>query len=280
MSLIPESFINAVTSIGILVDDDSAAYIGSGFIVEKTLSHDLVVNLLITNKHVLEGKKEVLIRVINTDGKPIHVSIPLTKNKKRAYSIHPNPDVDIAAMVLHQGTFEKNNLIYGAINIDKDSICSNDYIKEGGGEGSGIFMLGFPLGLIDEDSLMPICRAGSIARIAKSEIGKTKRILLDLQNFPGSSGSPIVSKPESYSVDGTKAFDCCKLIGIIHSYIPYRETLTNSQTGEIVEVRSENSGIAIANPVEFIHETIQIEMEKYADQIEEEIKKQSTKNEH
>lgn len=118
-------------------------------------------------------------------------------------------------MVLHQGTFEKNNLIYGAINIDKDSIRSNDYIKEGGGEGSGIFMLGFPLGLIDEDSLMPICRAGSIARITKSEIGKAKRILLDLQNFPGSSGSPIVSKPESYSVDGTKAFNCCKLSVVI-----------------------------------------------------------------
>lgn len=80
MSLIPEQFINAVTSIGILVDEGSEDYIGSGFIVEKTLSQDLAVNLLITNKHVLEGKKEVLIRVINTDGIPIHVSIPLTKN--------------------------------------------------------------------------------------------------------------------------------------------------------------------------------------------------------
>ena len=46
------------------------------------------------------------------------------------------------------------------------------------------------------------------------------------------------------------------LVGIIHSYIPYRESLINSQTNEVVEVRSENSGLAMMHPVEYIRDVI------------------------
>lgn len=47
-----------------------------------------------------------------------------------------------------------------------------------------------------------------------------------------------------------------------NSYIPYKETLINSQTGEAVEIRSENSGIAKANLVEYIREAIELEMKR------------------
>ena len=58
----------------------------------------------------------------------------------------------------------------------------------------------------------------------------------------------------------------CELIGIIHGYLPYKEQLINSQTHEVVEIRSENSGIAVANPAEFIQEVVEIEMKRnYAD---------------
>lgn len=46
------------------------------------------------------------------------------------------------------------------------------------------------------------------------------------------------------------------LVGIIHSYIPYRENLINSQTGQVVEIKSENSGIANVHPVEYIRDII------------------------
>lgn len=36
--------------------------------------------------------------------------------------------------------------------------------------------------------------------------------------------------------------------------------IINSQTGCTVEIRSENSGIAMANPAEYIKETVEIEM--------------------
>lgn len=48
------------------------------------------------------------------------------------------------------------------------------------------------------------------------------------------------------------------LIGIIHAYIPYQEKLVNTQTNNVVEIRSENSGIALMHPVEFIREVIDL----------------------
>ena len=79
------------------------------------------------------------------------------------------------------------------------------------------------------------------------EISESYDVLFDIQNFPGNSGSPIVSKPDFIGIQGTKILDRCVLIGIIHAYLPYRESLINSQTKEIVEVRSKNSGLALIN---------------------------------
>ena len=81
-------------------------------------------------------------------------------------------------------------------------------------------------------------------------------MLVDIQNFPGNSGSPIILRPELTSIQGTKNLLRSVLVGIIHSYIPYEETLINSQTKRLVEIRSENSGIAYAHPVEFIRDVI------------------------
>lgn len=83
----------------------------------------------------------------------------------------------------------------------------------------------------------------------KEEIRIEKRFLLDIQNFPGNSGSPIFCRGEIYSVNGSKPAQKTALIGIVNSYIPYQESLINSQINQIVEIRTKNSGIAIANPV-------------------------------
>ena len=52
------------------------------------------------------------------------------------------------------------------------------------------------------------------------------------------------------------------MIGIVFGYLPYKEQLINAQTQEIVEVRSENSGIAVVHPVEFIKDVIEKEMKR------------------
>lgn len=93
--------------------------------------------------------------------------------------------------------------------------------------------------------------------MSKEQITATHNILIDIQNFPGNSGSPVVLRPETISIEGTQALPKSVLIGIVHSYIPYQEQLINQQTGNVVEIRSEKSGLAMMHPVEYIREIIE-----------------------
>ena len=103
---------------------------------------------------------------------------------------------------------------------------------------------------------------GCIARMSQEQIDESNNILMDIQNFPGNSGSPVFLRPEPLAIKGTEGFSRCVLIGIIHSYIPYRDYLVSRQTGETIEVRTENSGLANMHPVEFIREVVNIEHQR------------------
>lgn len=122
---------------------------------------------------------------------------------------------------------------------------------------------GFTLGLLNDQSHYPICRLGCIAHISEAQIQEDYNILIDIQNFPGNSGSPIILRPDAVAIEGTENLMKSVLIGIVHSYIPYEDKLQSIGTGKIVEIRSENSGIAKAHPVEFIREIIDTIAPKY-----------------
>ena len=263
LALIPDHYLKAVLSIGIRKQDGTIGWFGTGFMIIKKVGEKQYRPFLVTNKHVLFGKQSVVIRLQKKDSDQlVTIDVSVAKNGEKLYSVHPDDKVDIAVMTLVGSYFDQNNLKLAAFEIDNAALDSSQYVNEGGSEGSGVYMLGFPMGLVEVDSNMPICRSGCVARITQSEIERTKNFLLDIQNFPGNSGSPVISKPELVSVGDTKALGKSVLIGIIHSYIPYRETLINSQTKETVEIRSENSGLASANPVEYIRETMDIEMQR------------------
>lgn len=169
---------------------------------------------------------------------------------------------DIVAVMLSGTTINQQHLKFSSFDIDSNSFSSFELRDNGVDEGSLVYMLGYPMGLVNVNSELPICRMGCIARISEEQIAESHDALLDIQNFPGNSGSPIVSKPEFIGIQGTKILDRCVLIGIIHAYLPYRESLINFQTKEIVEVRSENSGLALMHPVEYIREVIDMYYKK------------------
>ena len=124
-------------------------------------------------------------------------------------------------------------------------------------EGSIIYSLGFPSGLVGVDSKVPLCRMGCISKI--KEPCDVNGYLLDIQNFPGSSGSPVINRIEANHLKGTKAYNSTRLIGIMAKYIPYRDVLISRQTGKEMQIIQENSGIAVAYDVNLIKETVEIE---------------------
>lgn len=262
MSLIPKFYMDAVASIGVRTKE-KILWIGTGFFVIKEVGENQFQPFMVTNKHVIDGLNSVVIRLREKDtGELRCIDMPLMENANHLYSVHPDNKVDVAVVLLNGSYITQNNLQFSGFNIEKNAFSSKDFLKKGGNEGSFVYMLGYPMGLVNIGTNIPICRGGCIARIDPNEIEKEKVFLLDIQNFPGNSGSPIISKPEVIGIGDDPVLNQAVLIGIVHGYIPYEEQLINSQTQKVVEVRSENSGIAVANPVEFIREVIEIEMER------------------
>lgn len=262
MALIPKFFMDAVLSIGERIGSGEVHWMGTGFFVSKDVGEGKSFVFLITNRHVLEGKKSAVIRLKEKDtGKLQEVDLPLADEKgKRLYSVNPNAGVDIAAILMEAGRLSGIYSKLLSFDFDAHSLTSDEFLEQGGDAGSIVYMLGFPMELVEAGNNTPICRMGCVARMDPAEISDSRNFLLDIQNFPGNSGSPVVTKPEHTRIEGTKSLEKAALIGIVHGYFPYEEQLLNTQTGRKVEIRSENSGIALANPVEYIMQTVGMEL--------------------
>lgn len=264
MSLIPRHYIESVVSIGIRLSNNYIDWKGTGFFVVKEVVKGKFQYFLITNRHVLEKIFCIVIRLREKDTGNLRIlDLPLSDGCTWIYSKHPDPTVDIAAISITDGYIKENNLNLSAFNLDDQALKSNDFIEQGGAEGSPVYMLGFPLGLKIDDFEAPVCRMGCIARINSLEIKKNKIFLLNIQNISGHSGSPIISQPEAISVEGTKAFDKSVLIGIVFAYATYGEQVISPETKETVGILAENSGIAFAYPVEYIRDTVDMEIKNH-----------------
>ena len=260
MSLIPKLYMDAVISVG-LRNGESINWIGTGFFIIKPVGNGEFLPFMVTNRHVLKGNTAVVIRLKEKITEQLRIiDMPLEENGSPTYSIHSDEKVDIAVVLLNGSFITQNNLEFAAYNIEEHALTSSEVVAQGGNEGSYVYMLVFPMKLVNIDSNTPICRGGCIARIDEKEINNTKQFLLDIQNFPGNSGSPIITKPEVISIGNDPVLGKSVLIGIVSGYIPYEEKLINAQTKRVVEIRSENSGIAVVNPVEFIKEVMEKEI--------------------
>lgn len=258
MAIIPDHYLNAVVSIGI-GDKGPIRWIGTGFFVTRSIEDPTRGKpYLVSNKHVFGSCDKVVIRMKESGKDSLkNMTADLVDNTgKPLFLTHDQDDVDIAVLPLNADVINNNNLEFPCFNIDEQAMSSSELRDNGVDEGSIIYMLGFPMGLVNQKSNLPLCRLGCIARMSETQINEEHNILVDIQNFPGNSGSPIILRPEFISVNKTKSLNKSVLVGIIHSYIPYRENLINSQTGQVVEIKSENSGIANVHPVEYIREII------------------------
>ena len=121
-------------------------------------------------------------------------------------------------------------------------------------EGDGVFVLGFPMGLVGGDRNFVIVRQGTIARIRDTLAGGSKECLVDVSVFPGNSGGPVVTRPELAAIQGTKPLLASHLLGMVKAYIPYRDVAISTQTKRPRIIFEENSGLTAVIPVDFIRE--------------------------
>lgn len=264
MPIIPNSFINSVVAIG--VEQQCNGYleklwIGTGFLVCMQEPNNIQASTiyLITNKHVLNGKNTVYVRFNSISGafvKDYEIQL-IDGLGRKTYTEHPDAEIDIIAIQLNPQRLINDSSIWGAINIETESLDVYMMKMQGIDEGWLVYALGFPMNLVSEFKT-PICRIGCISRVTDVFLqpDRVKYFLVDAQVFPGNSGGPIISKPENISSVGGVNYMPARLLGVLSAYIPYKDALVSQQTHEIKMVQTENSGLTIVYPVDRIKEVV------------------------
>lgn len=262
MALLPPHFLNSVVAIGTKVDDDDideTQWIGTGFIYGATGddSGNGLYPFLVTNEHVVAEDEAFIIKMNRSDDSPAEEYQVNLGEERRLITVHPD-GLDIAVLPLPRDAVN-NGMVAVSQITEAQSLSVEKAGQVGVSEGDGIFTIGFPMELVGyEDQLFPIVKQGCIARIQDWLSGRSRRILIDANIFPGNSGGPIFLRPSSVAVEGTNANPVSYLIGMVSAYIPYQDTAVSLQTGQPRVIFEENSGIVEVVPSDAIIETVHI----------------------
>lgn len=264
MAIIPEFFLNSVVALGVPTDEGNKTWIGTGFLMgRKEFSNpEKSTVYIITNKHVVRDKSLLLVRFNNIDGSGVtDLPMSLKNGSSKIYSEHPSPDTDVIAIQILPNVILENHLNLSFFDKDDHALSLAQMKETGVSEGSLVYSLGFPMNLVGDITKAPICRLGCISRIEDAFLNNDgiQKYLVDAPVFPGNSGGPIISRPEIVSIEGTESNSKANLIGILSSYIPYRNILISKQTGLDMMIQEENSGLTVVHPVDRIREVIEIE---------------------
>lgn len=173
---------------------------GTGFFYHFVYDNNVVVPVIITNKHVVNYKR--IERV------SFHVHLKEHSNIVKESKIieletewfqHSNKDLCFcfANPLIEKLKLEGKNIFY--IPIDDNLIYNEEKLKELSAV-EDVLMVGYPIGISDEINHYPIFRRGITASHPAIDFNKKGIGLVDIACFPGSSGSPIfIINEGSYS---------------------------------------------------------------------------------
>lgn len=271
MALIPSFFLESVVAIGIPSRKKRNNWIASGFLYGefwKVEDKQKIYHIyLVTNRHVFKRLKRVLLRFNPTAkeaAKTYLINLIDTASKKRLWTPHPNPDIDIAVTTINIKLLKKEGIEF-AWFLNDQHVATLDKIAEMGiTEGDFVYILGFPMGLIGPERNYVIVRSGNIARIQDAIDHRSNEFLIDAFIFPGNSGGPVVTKPEVTAIEKTKAVTSAYLVGVIKSYVPYQDIAISAQTRRPRIIFEENSGLTSVIPIDYVIETIKAHKETMA----------------
>jgi S1-C subfamily serine protease len=264
MALIPPFSFNCVVALGIRDENRFIHWSGTGTLIgrlfKKTSPADGRYHVfIVTNKHILQGQSGLVVRFNPLADDPARdYDIPLLdKTGAPRWSEHPCKTLDVAVLGIDADFLAQENIRYEFFQSDNHLMTLKEMAASGVSEGDFVYALGFPMGIVDSDRQYVIARAGCIARIRDALEGHRQDFLIDAFIFPGNSGGPVLYKPEIISIGATQPVSKPGLLGIVSSYLSFKDTAVSRQTGHTRVVFEENSGLAVVVPIDFILETIE-----------------------
>ena len=252
MALIPPTYLNAVVSLGTLAE--SFQHVGTGFLYAHPLpsrqGRTPYRAFLVTNRHVADDITHVRFNHSKT-GLTVR---PVAAVASDAWTLHPNgADLAVTPLLKSSPLSQGRELLKAEMFIGDIGTSFGEGIQPV--EGDGIFVIGFPLGLVGDARNYPVVRYGVIARIQDWIRRDQDTFLIDAPAFPGNSGGPVVLKPEMAAIKDTTAITHCLLVGVISEQLRSREVAVSERTGAPRVVFEEDTGLAEVVPVEFVRET-------------------------
>ena len=225
---------------------------GTGFLYARSLATqpDRHVLFIVTNKHVVDkGVTHVRFNLIN--GGTDLVAVQDTTRVGIEWFRHETSDIAVLPLPRESplGRHSGADILHFA---DIHPPTSGEWQRVT--EGNGVFVLGFPMGLVGEQRNYPIVRHGVIARIQDWHRGDARSFLIDSATFPGNSGGPVLLQPEAVALGGTEPIRRPLLLGIVSTYIAYTDVAVSQQTGRPRVSFEENSGLAEVVPIEMAKE--------------------------
>ena len=270
MAVMPPLYLSAVVALGVSSGDSTFQNSATGFLyghpTGKTTDKGQTTywTFLVTNRHVFQkaldhGEKlQARFNTLTESGTNSYTIDP----HDEFWTVHPDPEADVAVLQIGTDRLITDGIEFSFFHGDDHTIPFDELRSGLISEGDGVFTLGFPLGLVGEERNYVIVRQGIIARVQHWLKGHSRTFTIDASIFPGNSGGPVLLKPELVSIEGTKSNNRCVLIGMVSSYLPYREVAVSTQTGLVRMIFEENSGLAIVVPHDVILEAIQVAVDK------------------
>ncbi len=191
-----------VATVSIVLQLKDGAVIGSASGFFYTRNNDL---FLVTNQHVVgkenEGKLPDALRLrLHTNSADTtqneEVDIQLYQDGKPAWRIHATqPQADVALIRLNKDDLQARFVIQ---TWSKENSFPQNYLLD---PGEDIFIMGYPLAFHDKLNNLPIFRNAMIASSYRVPFGGMPLFVIDANLHPGTSGSPVITKPKSTWVD-------------------------------------------------------------------------------
>lgn len=253
MALIPSGYLNAVVSLGTVAG--SFQHAGTGFLYAHPLprrqGRTPYRGFLVTNRHVVDGGiTHVRFNHLET-GLTVE---PVGAVASETWTVHPcGADIAVTPLLNPSLLSQGRKLAEAEMFIGDVGTSFGEGVQPV--EGDGIFVIGFPLGLVGDARNHPVVRYGVVARIQDWIRRDQNTFLIDAPAFPGNSGGPVVLKPDTAALKGTRAITHCLLVGVISKQLRSREVAVSERTGAPRVVFEEDAGLAEVVPVEFVRET-------------------------
>lgn len=177
---------------------------GTGFVLAEDRRGGGAALLLVTNKHVIEGAAMVTMHFMGatTHGGPaLGTERPLHATPDQ-FTGHPDPDIDVAIIGIGGALEEMSNqgtpVFFRSVSTE---MCATNQDLEKYEPIEPVTFVGYPNGLYDATSLLPIVRQGHAATALAIDYEGKPTFLIDASVFPGSSGSPVFLIPNPSAPD-------------------------------------------------------------------------------